>query len=651
MKAGRILLLTVISLFLCISVSFAKQRGPEYKEGELIVKFKSDVGIKAAADTHAHVKSKVVKHHSKTGVQLVKLKAGLTTREAVELYKRDPNVLYAEPNYILHALDVFPNDPNFNHLWGLHNIAQTGGNTDADIDAPEAWQITTGSSDVIVGVIDTGVDYNHQDLAVNMWKNLAELNGIPGVDDDGNGYIDDIYGIDTFNNDSDPMDDHDHGTHVSGTIGAVGNNSMGVAGINWNVRIMALKFIGAEGSGYVSDAVECLEYIIMMKLNYGQNIRITSNSWGGRGDSKALRDAIQAAGNADILFIAAAGNDGYDNDTEPFYPSSYDPANIISVASTDHNDKPASFSNWGLAAVDVAAPGVNILSSTLNNGYKYFSGTSMATPHVAGLAALILAKHPEYSYTQVKENIFTSADPIAGLDGRVFTGGRINAANALTNTLTCDPSRLRFIVLSPSIQFGALKDSQNIIRAFVATCGGPINNATVTVDFSNGDSSLALHDDGIYPDLAAGDGLYSGLWVPKALGEITLNMNTSVPGYGTVSNNISGAVAELTANYSAEPTSGQSSLTVHFTDLSTGNPGIQSWHWNFGDGGTSAEQNPSHTYYRSGSFTVSLTITYKTLNITKTITGYITVSESPPPEINSITPVDGWMATQTACNH
>jgi hypothetical protein len=645
-SCGRILLLTLISLFLCISVSFAKQTGSEYKEGELIVKFKSGVGIKAAADTHAHVKSEVVKHLGKTGVQLVKLKAGLTTMEAVELYKTDPNVLYAEPNYILHALDVFPNDPNFNHLWGLHNIAQTGGNTDADIDAPEAWQITTGSSDVIVAVIDTGVDYNHEDLAVNIWKNLAELNGIPGVDDDGNGYVDDIYGIDTFNNDSDPMDDHNHGTHVSGTIGAVGNNGIGVAGINWNVRIMALKFISSNGYGYTSDAIECLEYAIMMKQNYGQNIKITSNSWGGKGYSKALRDAIQEAGDADILFIAAAGNDGSDNDTERFYPSSYDPANIISVAATDHNDKLASFSNWGLAAVDVAAPGVNILSSTLNNGYEYFSGTSMATPHVAGLAAMILAKHPEYSYTQVKENIFTSADPIAGLDGRVFTGSRINAVNALTNTLTCDPSRLRFIVLSPSIQFGALKDSQNIIRAFVATCRGPINNATVTVDFSNGDPGLTLHDDGIYPDLVAGDGLYSGLWVPEALGEITLNINASVQGYSTVSNNISGAVADLTANFSAEPTSGQSSLTVHFTDLSRGNPGIQSWHWTFGDGETSTEQNPSHTYYRSGNFTVSLTITYETLKITKTISGYIKVSESPPPEINSITPVDGWMATQ-----
>ena len=643
----RSLWLIVISLFLCISVSFAKQGGPEYKEGELIVKFKSGVGVKATTDSHAYVRSEVVKQLRKTGVQLVKLKAGLTTKEAIELYKRDPKVLYAEPNYMLRALEVFPNDPKFNSLWGLHNIAQSGGKTDADIDAPEAWRINAGSSNVIVGVIDTGVDYNHQDLAVNMWKNLAELNGIAGADDDGNGYIDDIYGIDTFNNDSDPMDDHDHGTHVSGTIGAVGNNGIGVVGINWNVKIMALKFISSNGYGYISDAIECLEYAIMMKQDYGQNIRLTSNSWGGEGYSKALRDAIQEAGNADILFIAAAGNDGSDNDTGPFYPSSYDPANVISVAATDHNDNLASFSNWGLAGVDVAAPGVKILSSTLNNNYKYFSGTSMAVPHVAGVAALILAQHPEYSYGQVKDTIFTTADPIAGLDGRVFTGGRVNAANALTNTLTCDPSRLRFIVSSPSLEFGAFQNSYNIVSAFVATCRVPMNNAIVTVDFSNGDPGLTLHDDGIYPDLAAGDGLYSGFWVPKILGDVTLNIKASGPGYSTISEDISGLVADLDAEFSAEPTTGQSSLTVHFTDLSSGNPGIQSWFWSFGDGGTSAEQNPTHTYYRSGFFTVSLTITYKALKITKTITGYIKVSESPPPEIKSITPAEGWMATQT----
>jgi hypothetical protein len=643
----RILLLIVISLFLNISVSFAQREIPKYKEGELIVKFKSGVGLKTATETHAHVRSKVVKNLRKAGVQLVKLKSGLTIMKAIELYKRDPNVLYAEPNYMLHALEAFPNDPKLNNLWGLHNIAQTGGTPDADIDAPEAWQITTGSRDVIVAVIDTGVDYNHQDLSDNMWKNLTELNGIAGVDDDSNGYVDDIYGIDTFNNDSDPMDDHNHGTHVSGTIGAVGNNGIGIAGINWNVKIMALKFIGAGGAGYVSDVIECLEYVIMMKLDYGQNIRITSNSWGGGGYSQALRDAVQTAGNADILFVAAAGNDGSDNDTEGFYPSSYGPANIISVAATDHNDKLASFSNWGLVSVDVAAPGVNVLSVTLNNTYNSYSGTSMATPHVAGLAALMLARHPEYSYGQVKDSILTTVDPVSSLEGLVFSGGRINAVNALTNTLTCDPSRLRFLVVSPSKEFGVQKGSQNIVRAFVANCSRPIKNAIVTVRYSNGDPPLMLRDDGVAPDLVAGDGLYSGLWSPQVLGVMTLNINASVPGFGNISNDISGTVAELTADFYAEPTSGQTPLTIHFTDRSTGNPRIQSWLWDFGDGDTGTEQNPSHTYYRGGSFTVSLTIAYETLKITKTITRYINISEAPPPEIYSITPAKGWMATQT----
>jgi len=642
----KVCLFYLLFFFLTISVSSAQQK-PLYKEGELLVKFKPRVSIEASSISHANAGSQVIKHFRKTGIQLAKLRSGLALEEAIELYKKDPNVLYAEPNYMLYALDVFPNDPSFNNLWGLHNTGQTGGTIDADIDAPEAWQINTGSSNVIVAVIDTGVDYNHQDLAGNMWKNLAELNGISGVDDDGNGYVDDIYGIDTRNNDSDPMDDHSHGTHCAGTIGAVGNNGIGVVGVNWNVKIMALKFISAMGYGYTSDAIECLEYVIKMKQDYGQNIRITSNSWGGVDYSQALYDAIQLAGNADILFVAAAGNNKSDNDTYPNYPSNYGLPNIIAVAATDHNDNLASFSNWGLASVDVAAPGVSILSSTPNNNYKYFSGTSMATPHVAGLAALILAEHPNYSYNQVRENIITTVDPIAGLDGLIFTGGRINANNALTNTLTCDPSLPRLFISSPFSQFGVLQNSQTVIRAFVATCKGPINNATVIVDFSNGESSLTLYDNGISPDLVAGDGLYSGLWIPIALGDVTLTITASAPKYGTVSRQVSGTVAYLMADFSADRYFGQAPLTVQFTDLSTGNPGIQGWFWNFGDGGTSTEQNPSHTYYRSGYFEVSLTITYKTVQVTSPNTKHITLSKSPPPTINSITPDEGWTSTQT----
>ncbi|MEW6416694.1 MAG: S8 family serine peptidase [Nitrospirota bacterium] len=640
---GKVFLFYLLFFFLTISASSAQQK-TSYKEGELLIKFKPGVNIQAVF--HDSSKAKVKKHFKKTRIYLVELQEGMSVEEAIKLYKKNPDVEYAEPNYILYALDVFPNDPSFNNLWGLHNTGQTGGTIDADIDAPDAWQVTTGSSNVIVAVIDTGVDYNHQDLSVNMWQNPGEIAG-NGIDDDNNGYIDDIYGVDTCNNDSDPMDDNSHGTHCSGTIGATGNNGIGVVGVNWNVKIMALKFISAGGSGYTSDAIECLEYAIMMKQDYGQNIKITSNSWGGGSYSQALYDAIQLAGNANILFVAAAGNSKSDNDTYHIYPSSYGLPNIISVAATDHSDNLASFSNWGLAAVDVAAPGVNVLSSTLGNNYDYFSGTSMATPHVAGLAALILAQHPNYSYDQIKENIFTTVDPLPGLDGLVFTGGRINANNALTNTLTCDPSLLRFFISSPSSQFGALQDSETVIKAFVATCKGSINNATVIVDFSNGDSSITLHDDGISPDLVAGDGLYSGLWIPTALGDVTLTITASAPKYSTVSKQVSGTVAYLVADFSANPTSGPSSLTVQFTDLSIGNPGIQGWFWEFGDGGISTEQNPSHTYYLSGSFTVSLTITYKTVQVTKTKSGYISVSGSSPPRINSITPDEGWMATPT----
>ena len=262
-------------------------------------------------------------------------------------------------------------------LWGLDNTGQTGGTADADIDAPEAWDITTGSSSVVVAVIDEGVDYNHEDLAANMWINPGEV--LDGNDTDGNGYIDDIYGWDFYNDDNtvfDPADGDDHGTHVSGTIGAEGDNGVGVVGVNWQVNIMVLKFLGPFG-GSNADAIEALEYVIMMKNPpYNINVKITSNSWGGGGFSQALYDAIEAARDADILFIAAAGNASTDNDRFPSYPATYDLENIIAVTATDDDD--AQYYNWGSLTVDVAAPGRSILSTTPGNTYtswgRYFYG-------------------------------------------------------------------------------------------------------------------------------------------------------------------------------------------------------------------------------------------------------------------------------------
>jgi len=441
-RCDRILLACLLGFLLSTSGAFA-QPDREYKEGELLIKFTPGISSQAATISHASLGSRVAKRFRKTGIQLVKLRASLTTQEGIELYKQNPDVEYAEPNYKLYALDVFPNDPMFDDLWGLHNTGQTGGTTDADIDAPEAWEITTGSNEVIVAVIDTGVDYDHDDLAANMWVNDAELNGTADVDDDGNGYIDDIYGIDAYNKDADPMDDHSHGTHCSGTIAAIGNNGIGVVGVNWNAKIMALKFLGANGSGYTDGAIECLEYVIMMKQN-GHDVGITSNSWGGGGYSQSLYDTIQDAGEANILFVAAAGNNSVDTDTHLNYPSCYDLPNIIAVAATDDNDQLASFSNWGQTTVDVAAPGVDIYSTFLpfgylssschdddGDGYGFCSGTSMAAPHVSGLAGLILARAPFYTWDEAKSIILATVDPLSSLEGLILTGGRINAEQAL----------------------------------------------------------------------------------------------------------------------------------------------------------------------------------------------------------------------------
>ncbi|MEY3033057.1 MAG: hypothetical protein RLZZ622_1532 [Planctomycetota bacterium] len=331
-----------------------------------------------------------------------------------------------------------PNDPRYGDLYGLHNTGQSGGTPDADIDAPEAWQVSTGSRDVIVGVVDTGIDYTHPDLAANIWVNPGEIAG-NGIDDDGNGFVDDVHGYDFVNDDGDPFDDNGHGTHCAGTIGGVGNNGTGVAGVNWEVSLMGLKFLSASGSGSTSDAIQAINYATMMRTQFGQNIRVTSNSWGGGGSSSAMRQAIEAGAAADILFVAAAGNDGSDNDATPQYPASYTSGAVVSVAATDRNDALAGFSNYGATSVDLAAPGASIVSTVPGGGYASYSGTSMATPHVAGAAALAIAVDPTLSVADLKTALLGTVDGVSGLTGKVLTGGRLNAGTLIAS-LSSDPT-------------------------------------------------------------------------------------------------------------------------------------------------------------------------------------------------------------------
>lgn len=370
----------------------------------------------------------------------------MSTKDALKKIQGHPAVLYAEPDYVV-SIGGIPDDSRFSELWGMHNTGQTGGVNDADIDAPEAWEISTGTKDVVVGVIDTGVDHSHADLTDNMWVNPGEIAG-DGVDNDGNGYVDDIYGINAITGAGDPMDDQGHGTHVAGTIGAKGNNAEGVAGVNHTTAIVGCKFLSAAGTGSSSDAIKCIDYMVGLK-NSGVNLRVLNNSWGGGGFSQAVYDSITASEQADMLFVAAAGNDAVDNDVNPHYPSSYDHDSVLAVAGTNHTDGMYSASQWGLTSVDIAAPGRNVLSTVPGNGYATFSGTSMATPHVAGAAALALAVNPELTTAELKELIMTTGDDNAAYQGLTVTGKRLNVKNALDNA---DPTPGFNLKVTPAVQ-------------------------------------------------------------------------------------------------------------------------------------------------------------------------------------------------------
>ncbi len=342
----------------------------------------------------------------------------------IEYIEKDVTYKAFKHNPITDVVD----DPKAASQWALSNVG--GGwfsmaKAGEDINVVKAWALTKGSRDIIVGVIDTGIDYNHVDLKDNIWTNEAELNGKPGVDDDGNGYIDDIHGYDFVNNDGDPMDDNEHGTHCAGVIGAVHNNK-GIAGINANVRLMGLKFLSRSGSGEGADAIRAIDYAIKMGVN------VLSNSWGGGERSQAMLDAIKAANDAGILFIAAAGNSSSDNDSRATYPCNYDVDNVVSVGSFANTGKRSMFSNFGAQKVHVFAPGSSILSTVPNNKYKKMSGTSMACPQVAGMMALLLSQE-RLTPAEARERAIATSVHTKSLKGYSQSNGRMDAERLLLN--------------------------------------------------------------------------------------------------------------------------------------------------------------------------------------------------------------------------
>ncbi len=405
---------------------------------EVLVKFKEGVSQTTIDTIAAHFHDRVEDRiENAPGWESIDDLDNDDAAEVALLYRSLPEVEYAEPNYLieLEALDpplpplppIRPTDPRFDDQWALANSGQRGGTEGADISAMRAWATTIGSDKVVVAVLDSGVDYTHEDLAPNMWKRPAD---IAAYHDDELGTIDDEDGFNAIDNTADPMDENGHGTHCAGIIGAEGGNDVGITGVNWKVRIMPLKFMNAGGFGTTKDAIEAINYVIDRK-KAGVNVRVISASWGSTQRSRALEDVIRKAYENDILFVAAAGNASVNNDRQPHFPSSYNVPNVVSVAALDRNDQLASFSNFGVKSVAIAAPGVDILSTWLGNEYEEKSGTSMATPVVSGVAALVVAEHPRMSVDDLRKRLLNSIDPLPVLKGKVATGGRINAAKAL----------------------------------------------------------------------------------------------------------------------------------------------------------------------------------------------------------------------------
>ncbi|MCL4409568.1 MAG: S8 family serine peptidase [Firmicutes bacterium] len=675
-----------------------------------------------------------MRHVAEGRINTIRVANAAQRDRVLKRLSQHPLIEVAEPNYRLttQVTDIqpmnAPNDEFFGLLWGLHNTGQEGGTPGADISALDAWSITQGDRNIVIGVIDEGIDYNHPDLVANIWHNPGEICD-NGIDDTGTGVIDDCHGFDAITGSGDPMDFGGHGTHVAGTIGAAANNGIGVAGVAWDVQLAGCRFLGPDG-GFTSDAIACIDYFTNLRVNHGVNIVATNNSWGGGGFSQALRSAIQTHNDAGILFVAAAGNNSLNSDVSPSYPGAYDLPGIINVANTNRTDGLSGTSTYGAVSVDLGAPGSSIGSTYLDGGYVYMSGTSMAAPHVAGAAALLWAIKPDLSITEVKDILMSSGDSIPALAGRTASGKRLNAYQAL---LAADPDPGFSVSFSPSSQEVSAGDYAqfDLTVASIADWNGDVAlsisiSPELSYDLSSSEVAagetvtLTVYTDsdtqwGSYGiELSASDtesGEFTGsasaelmVW-PASLVDLTYSNSTqvSIPDnnpngvtsvisvadsgvtFGTdVSVNIThtwrgdlivrltspegtvhtlhdrsgGSADDLIDTWSLSAFNGESitgdwtlfvsdnaaadvgrlnswgltlsvasdsdpvpgeprpgfswtldGLTASFSNSSSADYDIVSYAWDFGDGATSSQESPVHTYAEQGTYSVSLTVT------------------------------------------
>lgn len=424
----RILILILSWLASLASPGDTVPAEPGYRPGRLLIQPRAGSDSAALERFHGEHRARVTRQFpSLDGFQVLELPADRTVAEQIQAYQQSGLVEWAEPDYLLHTCTT-PSDPQFldGSQWHLENQGKSGARKGVDLDAVSGWDVASEAPDVIVALVDSGIRYTHEDLVGNLWRNPGEIAG-NGIDDDRNGYVDDVHGINAVANDGDPLDDIGHGTHVAGILGAVGNNGVGGCGVAWRVQLMACKFLTAEGEGSTSDAIECLDYARI------HGAKVINCSWGGSANSVALRNAFRRLRDAGILVAVAAGNDGVDIDSQAQYPASYAYPNMVTVVATTATDGLASFSNYGVAGTDLGAPGVVIASTwfTSDRAYATQSGTSMATPMVSGILALLRAQYPAETAAQLIERLSATVEPVTALSGRCSSGGRANLARAL----------------------------------------------------------------------------------------------------------------------------------------------------------------------------------------------------------------------------